>query len=94
MLVHREKNHGKLKPKQNLCVFFFLRSWKDLLEILPCFSGLLCELVLVTGVVTPRVNDFEGCNSASRVALHSKGQVCKEMSKQEGVCTGQCKETP
>lgn len=57
--------------------FFFLRSWKDLLEILPCFGGLLCELVLVTGVETPRVDDSENCNSESRVAPHSTGKVCK-----------------
>lgn len=63
MLVHRQKNNGKLTPKQNLCFSFLLKGWKDLLERHPCFSGLLRELVLVTGVVTPRVNDFEGCNS-------------------------------
>lgn len=39
MLVRREPYHGKLKPKQNLCVLsflFFLRSRKYLLEILSC----------------------------------------------------------
>lgn len=34
--------------------------------MLPWFSGLLREQVLVTGVVALRVNELKGCNSESR----------------------------
>lgn len=52
VFVHREKNHGQLKTKRNLVFPVCLRSWKDLLEMLPWFSGLFCEQVLVACVVT------------------------------------------
>lgn len=71
--VQGEKSQ-KVENKAKSGFPVFLRSWKDLLEMLPWFSGLLCELVLVTGVVTLRVNEFKGCNSESRGSLqHGPG---------------------
>lgn len=88
--VQGEKSR-KVENKAKSVFPVFLRSWKDLLEMLPWFSGLLCELVLVTGVVTLRANEFKGCNSESRGSLQHGPGLQMNIKTRGGVCTGQCK---